>query len=97
MAIVIEGDFEWDDVKAASNLDKHAVSFPEAATVFADPCAVYLDDGSNTDRVVVIGSSIRDKFFASFTLNGVNAIGLSAPGARQTPNVTSMPLEVRHD
>lgn len=61
MATVIEGDFEWDDVKAASNLGKHAVSFPEAATVFADPHAVYLDDGSNADRVVVIGSSIRDR------------------------------------
>jgi len=36
-------------------------SFPEAATVFADPAAVYLDDGSGTDRMVVIGTSIRDR------------------------------------
>jgi hypothetical protein len=41
VATVIEGDFEWDDEKALSNLDKHGVSFPEAATVFADPAAVY--------------------------------------------------------
>lgn len=33
MATVVDGDFEWDDDKAASNLDKHGVSFPEAATV----------------------------------------------------------------
>jgi uncharacterized DUF497 family protein len=61
MATVIEGDFEWDSGKAARNLTKHGVSFPEAATVFADPLAIYIDDGSGTDRVVVIGSSLRDR------------------------------------
>jgi uncharacterized DUF497 family protein len=45
MPTVVEGDFEWDSAKAVSNLEKHGVSFPEAATVFADPMAVYLDDG----------------------------------------------------
>jgi uncharacterized DUF497 family protein len=44
MPPVVEGDFEWDSEKAAANLVKHGVSFPEAATVFADPLAVYLDD-----------------------------------------------------
>ena len=48
------------DGKAGSNLKTHGVSFPEAATVFADPAAVYLDDGSGTDRMVVIGTSLRD-------------------------------------
>jgi uncharacterized DUF497 family protein len=61
LATVIEGDFEWDSTKAADNLAKHGVSFAEAATVFADPLAVYLDDGSGTDRTVVIGSSIQER------------------------------------
>ncbi len=61
VATVIEGDFEWDDEKAISNVEKHGVSFPEAATVFADPAAVYLDDGSGTARMVVIGTSLRDR------------------------------------
>jgi uncharacterized DUF497 family protein len=61
MPTVIEGDFEWDSVKAASNLAKHGVSFPEAATVFADPYAVYLDDGSGIGRLVVIGTSLRER------------------------------------
>lgn len=61
MATVIEGSFEWDDAKAEANLDKHGVSFPEAATVFADPLAVFLDDGSGTDRVMVIGTSLRER------------------------------------
>jgi uncharacterized protein len=61
VATVIEGDFEWDDQKARLNLDNHGVSFPEAATVFADPSAVYLDDGSGTDRMIVVGTSLRDR------------------------------------
>lgn len=60
MSTIIEGDFEWDEQKASANLIKHGVSFAEAATVFADPHAVYVDDGSGTDRVVVIGASLRD-------------------------------------
>jgi len=36
MPTVAEGDFEWGSAKAESNLEKHGVSFPEAAKVFAD-------------------------------------------------------------
>ena len=61
MRTVVEGDFEWDSFKAASNLVKHGVSFAEAATVFADPMAVYLDDGSGIGRMVVIGRSLRER------------------------------------
>ena len=61
MATVVEGDFEWDEEKAADNLAKHGVSFSEAATAFADPLAVYLDDGSGTDRMVLIGMSLRER------------------------------------
>ena len=58
---MVDGDFEWDSAKAAENLAKHGVSFPEAATIFADPFAVYLDDGSGTGRMVVIGTSLRGR------------------------------------
>jgi uncharacterized protein len=61
MATIIEGDFEWDSGKAARNMAKHGVSFQEAATVFADPFAIYLDDGSGSDRIVVIGTSLRER------------------------------------
>ena len=48
MRTVVEGDFEWDAAKAASNVKKHGVSFPEAATVFADHtrCTWMTDLGS---------------------------------------------------
>ena len=61
MATLVDGDFEWDAAKAASNIAKHGVSFFEAATVFADPFAVYLDDGSGTGTLVVIGTSLRER------------------------------------
>lgn len=58
MATVVEGDFEWDDAKAEQNLAKHGVSFFEAAVVFADPFALYLEDASQTGRMVVIGTAL---------------------------------------
>jgi uncharacterized protein len=41
---VVKTRFEWDPIKAASNLRKHGVSFPTAARVFADPCALVDQD-----------------------------------------------------
>jgi uncharacterized protein len=61
VATVIEGDFEWGRPESAVEPRQHGVSFPEFATVFADPSAVYLDDGSGTDRIVVVGTSLRDR------------------------------------
>lgn len=57
MATVVQGDFEWDDAKAESNLAKHGVSFEEAATVFADGSTVFLDDPTRPDQFIVIGLS----------------------------------------
>ena len=36
--------FEWDEIKAASNLRKHGVSFEEAASVFSDALAYTFTD-----------------------------------------------------
>ena len=54
--------FEWDDRKAASNLDKHGASFDEAATVFYDPHALIIDDDEHSfdeERFVIVGLSAR--------------------------------------
>ncbi len=40
--------FEWDAGKAARNLAKHGVSFPEAALVFADPRRLTFTDTRHT-------------------------------------------------
>ena len=52
--------FDWDPNKAAVNLQKHGVSFEEAATVFDDIDAlrIYEPDHSETeDRFILLGMS----------------------------------------
>ncbi len=52
--------FEWDEKKAAANLRKHRVSFPEAATIWDDPNRIESDDDEHSeaeDRVKTIGAS----------------------------------------
>lgn len=51
---------EWDEEKAAANLQKHGVSFEEAATVFADPLYIdFYDPDHSVDehRYLIIGTS----------------------------------------
>lgn len=53
-------EFEWDERKAQSNLQKHGVDFNEAVTVFDDPFAKYFDDYFHSlgeERFIVIGYS----------------------------------------
>jgi uncharacterized DUF497 family protein len=63
--------FEWDDVKAASNLKKHGVDFEEAKTVFDDGLANIFDDVWNSigeQRELVIGTSNAQRLLViSFT------------------------------
>lgn len=51
--------YTWDPAKAEINLKKHGVSFEEAATVFADPSALYAADRDHDheERMRVIGNS----------------------------------------
>jgi hypothetical protein len=47
---VVQGDFEWDDAKAAANFVKHGVTFEEAATAVTDPDAIFLADDLHAER-----------------------------------------------
>ncbi len=51
--------FTWDARKATANLRKHGVSFEEAASVFADPLALAVEDAVEPDRALLIGLSDR--------------------------------------
>ena len=54
--------FEWDPIKAETNLAKHGVSFEEAASVFYDGWAVEFYDDENSeweDRFLLLGISGR--------------------------------------
>ena len=46
----------WDPAKAAANLAKHAVSFPDAETVFSDELAITVEDTRHDEqRFVTLG------------------------------------------
>jgi uncharacterized protein len=53
-------DFEWDTDKAKSNIQKHGVTFEEAATVMRDPRAMNMydpDHSESEDRWITLGLS----------------------------------------
>ncbi len=53
-------EFEWNPDKATLNLEKHGVSFPDAATVFNDQLSVTFPDPQHSvgeSRYVIIGIS----------------------------------------
>ncbi len=58
-------EFEWDNNKAQSNLDKHGVTFEEAAEVFFDPFYQTGDASSTTSnteqREFIIGYSLEQR------------------------------------
>lgn len=56
--------FEWDPIKAKSNLWKHRVSFEEAATALLDPLSktdLDPDHSLEEDRFITIGLSARQR------------------------------------
>ncbi|MEK0178089.1 MAG: BrnT family toxin [Oscillatoriales cyanobacterium] len=59
----LEGvEFEWDTNKAESNLEKHGVSFEEAAEVFFDPFYQEGDATTNDElRDFILGYSLSQR------------------------------------
>ena len=57
MATIVFGDFEWEDEKAARNVEKHQVSFEEATTVFLDPEYLLTQDPGSEARFLALGFS----------------------------------------
>ena len=54
--------FEWDEQKARANLEKHGISFEEAATVFGDSLYVDFydpDHSSEEQRYIILGAYSR--------------------------------------
>ena len=67
----MEGGFEWNEKKAASNLKKHGVSFEEAALAFYDPNALFwIDRGrsqANEEREICMGLTEQGILVVVFT------------------------------
>ena len=56
--------FTWDDFKEEVNIEKHGVSFTEAATVWRDIAAMeFFDDehSENEDRFLKVGYSNKSR------------------------------------
>lgn len=52
--------FEWDPRKAAANLRKHRIGFPEATTAFGDPLSMTIPDPDHSDdeeRLLLLGQT----------------------------------------
>jgi len=57
-------EFEWNAVKAASNVKKHGVSFEEARSVFEDEEALLIPDPEHSvgeERFVLLGVSAASR------------------------------------
>jgi uncharacterized DUF497 family protein len=68
-----DGEFSWDDAKAAANLAKHGVSFGFARRVFEDPLRPDWNDTSeryDEDRYATIGMVDERLFFVAYTMEG---------------------------
>ncbi|HMF57960.1 MAG TPA: BrnT family toxin [Pyrinomonadaceae bacterium] len=69
--------FEWDENKAAGNLEKHGVSFEEAATVFGDVLSDTFDDpdhSSEERRFVIIGMSEKGRMLVVSHTDNVETV-----------------------
>jgi len=56
--------FEWDSIKADSNIKKHGISFEEAKSVFYDEFAIQFyqnDNMEGEDRFLMLGLSTIHK------------------------------------
>jgi uncharacterized protein len=68
-----DGEFEWDDSKATTNLLKHGISFDVAKFIFEDPNAIDEDDFSSdvTElRFSTLGSVDGRLLYVIATLRG---------------------------
>lgn len=81
--------FEWDDVKAASNLEKHGVSFEEAAQIWDDPNLMVLNAKHiGEKRKLAIGRSYSVVFSVIHTERGDAVRIISARRATQKERAT---------
>lgn len=75
--------FEWDEVKAAINLEKHGVSFNEVATAFGDPLSLTITDPKHSlpaeQRLVLLDHSFQGRLLVvAHTERGENIRIISA-------------------
>ncbi|PYS23764.1 MAG: hypothetical protein DMF72_08210 [Acidobacteria bacterium] len=84
-----EYEIEWDRRKNLLNQAKHRISFEEAATIFADPLEIMIDDPEHSEkeqRFISIGESFsRRLLVVSYTELGdtIRIISARKPTTRE--------------
>ena len=78
--------FEWDDRKAAQNIDKHGVPFEYAARVFLDPHRLDTEDKRHDyreERRLTLGKIEGRVYAVAYTLRGGKIRLISARKANE--------------
>lgn len=82
-------DFDWDPDKANSNIQKHGITFEEAATVMRDPSAMNMydpDHSESEDRWITLGLSSSGRLLVvchTFNENPGSAVTIRIFSARR--------------
>lgn len=82
-------DYEWDHEKAAHNLEKHGVSFQEAATVFDDPLYIDFYDPDHSMKTDESPDELRPEY--DFSTLRVRKLG---PGRKSFGDVVKLDPDV---
>ena len=76
-------EFEWDPQKAETNLQKHGVSFMEAAETFADPQGFQLHDrehSASEERFYWVGKSESGRVLTTRFVRRINKVRIFGSG-----------------
>ena len=71
-------NFQWDPIKAKTNLEKHGVSFSDAATVFGDPLSKTIADPDHSEdelRFIIMGMSAQHRLLVVSILQERHTFG----------------------
>jgi uncharacterized protein len=76
-------EFEWDEDKAASNLEKHAIDFRDAARIFEGPVLVAHSVRAGERRWKAVGALRGRPIAVIYTMRGKRCRIISARMARR--------------
>ena len=83
-------EFEWDQEKERTNIEKHGVAFTEATTVFGDPLEITIRDQDHSIgeyRFLSMGMSSLDRIlvvsYAERTTNFIRIISARTASTKE--------------
>ena len=76
------GEFEWDEAKRSSNVEKHGIDFEDAIEVFEYPNYTAPSSRSNEQRFITVGWMQGREIAVIYIVRGQTARIISARRAR---------------